>query len=83
VGHWWDALQAAAFVGAFALTSFVAYEYDHSRGGPYWLTGISLSLTGVLHLANILGAERTAGYYNQRQDQLFLEPIRARVLDVE
>jgi hypothetical protein len=82
-GHWWDALQAAAFVGAFAFTSYVAYRYDDSRGGPYWLTGISLSITGLLHLSNILGAERTARYYNARQEQLLLDPIRATTLDLD
>jgi hypothetical protein len=79
-GHPVDAAQAFGFVGAFAFTTFLAYQYDRRREGPYVFTGISLSITAILHLANVLGAERTARYYNQHQDEVFLGPLRRRAL---
>jgi tetratricopeptide (TPR) repeat protein len=82
-GHWFDAAQALGFVAAFGFVSYFAYRYDDARGGPYVFTAVSLSLTGLLHLANILGAERTARYFNQHQRDLFVAPIRARALEAE
>jgi hypothetical protein len=81
-GHPVDAAQAFGFVGAFTFTTFLAYQYDRRREGPYVFTGISLSITALLHLANVLGAGRTARYYNQHQDEVFLGPLRRRVLDL-
>jgi TM2 domain-containing membrane protein YozV len=82
-GHWFDAAQALGFVAAFGFVSYFAYRYDGARGGPYVFTAVSLSLTALLHLANILGAERTARYFNQHQRDLFVAPIRARALEAE
>lgn len=82
-GHDVDALQALAFVSAFAFTSYMAYRYDSKFTHDYVLTGISLSLTGIFHLANILGAERTAEYFNQRQKDLFIDNIRNRTMDLD
>jgi tetratricopeptide (TPR) repeat protein len=82
-GHWWDAFQALTFVGAFAFGSLLAYEHDHDHGGPYWLTGIALGITGIFHISNIAGAVRTAQYFNMHQGELFLEPIRSQVQDFE
>ncbi len=79
-GHPVDAAQAFGFVGAFAFTSFLAYQYDRRREGPYVFTSISLSITALLHLANVLGAERTARYFNQHQNEIYLGPLRQRVL---
>jgi tetratricopeptide (TPR) repeat protein len=80
-GHDVDALQAFAFVSAFAFTSYVAYKYDSKYNRNYLLTGISISLAGIFHLANIIGAERTAEYFNQRQRDLFIEEIRDKTLN--
>ena len=77
-GHTFDALQAFGFVGAFGFMSYVAYRHDHDQGGPYWLTGISLSLTTLFHVSNIVGAYRTAAYFNQRQHELNFDDVRAR-----
>ena len=82
-GHWFDAMQALGFVAAFGFVSYVAYRYDDSRGGPYVLTAVSLSLTGLFHIANVIGAERTARYFDQHQRDLFVAPIRARALEAE
>jgi hypothetical protein len=78
-GHWVDAAQALFFVGAFAFTSGVAYAYETQGDRPYVLTAVSLSLTGIFHIANIWGAARTAQLYNQRQRDLFLESVHERL----
>lgn len=79
-GHWVDAGQALFFVGAFAFASFLAYSYEHEGGRPLVLTTISLSLTGIFHISNIIGAERTARYYNQHQRDIYAGGIRDRAL---
>lgn len=79
-GHWVDAAQAFALVGAFGFASFLAYSYESERDRPYALTAISLSLTGILHVANIMGAERTARYFNQRQRDLHVDGLRTMAL---
>jgi len=67
--HYIDALQVFAFVGAFAYMSSIAYKYDHSRSAGYYNFGISVSITSLFYLANLIGAERTATYYNLKQNQ--------------
>jgi hypothetical protein len=79
-GHWVDAAQAFAFVGAFGFMTFVAYRYEHEREGPYVLTSISGVITGIFHVANVVGAARSAEYYNLRHKQALVEEVRERVL---
>src|SRR5579862_97899 len=56
-GHYFDALQAFSFVSSFTLASYLAYRYDHKFSPDYILTGVSVSITALFHIANILGAE--------------------------
>jgi hypothetical protein len=79
-GHWVDAAQAFMLVSAFGFASLLAYKYEHDRDQPLLLTGVSLSITAIFHVSNILGAERTARFYNQRQRDLYVGAIRDRVL---
>ncbi|MEK6606027.1 MAG: hypothetical protein AABZ30_00030 [Myxococcota bacterium] len=69
-GHWFDALQAFGFVGAFGIASLVAYRYESTQGEPFVLTGLALGITGVFYGANVLGAARTTRYFNARQRDL-------------
>jgi hypothetical protein len=82
-GHWVDAAQALLLVGAFGFTSFIAYSYERERDRPFVLTTISLSLTTILHIGNIIGAERTARYFNQRQRDVYVDGIRTQALSVQ
>lgn len=75
-GHYVDAFQAFAFVATFSFATYIAYKNDKTTSSNYILTGISLSITGLFHLANIIGAERTATYYNQRQKELFINELK-------
>lgn len=78
-GHWFDAMQAFGFVSAFGFTSYLAYDHDRARGGPYVLTGVALGITTFFYVANILGAERTARYVTQKGRDDALEPLRQNV----
>ncbi len=82
-GHYFDAAQAFGFVASFSFVSYVAYHNDKRNHSNYVLTGIAVSLTGLFHIANIIGAERTAAYYNQRQQDIFLQDIRQKSLSVD
>jgi hypothetical protein len=50
---------------------------------PFILTGISGTVLSVFYVANIVGAVRTARFYNQRQKDLLLGEIRPRSLALE
>lgn len=82
-GHYVDAVQAFAFVSVFSFASYLAYQNDKKNNSNYVLTGISLSITGLFHLANIIGAGRTATYYNQRQRELFIQEIKEKSYNVD
>lgn len=79
-GHWFDAAQAFGFVGAFSFTSYLAYDHDRARGGPYVLTSVALSITAFFYVANVIGAHRTARYFNQHERDEIVVPVRAHVL---
>lgn len=81
-GHSMDALQSFVFVASFAYVSSLAHRYDKQHGGPYYNTGVSLSLTSLFYAANLIGAERTATYYNQRQRQDLVKRINEGSLDL-
>jgi hypothetical protein len=81
-GHWVDAAQALFFVGAFGFASALAYSYEKDRDRPFVLTAIGLSLTSVFHVGNIVGAHRTARFYNERQRELSVDAIRNQVLSL-
>jgi tetratricopeptide (TPR) repeat protein len=82
-GHYVDAVQAFAFVSSFGFATYLAYQHDKDHHSNYVLTGIAVSITGLFHLANIIGAERTATYYNQRQKELFIQDIRQKSYEVD
>ena len=77
--HYYDGVQAFLFVGAFSFASYAAYRYDHDLNTNYLSTYAAISLTGIFHLANIIGANRTARFYNYRQKEKFLEQVREKV----
>jgi tetratricopeptide (TPR) repeat protein len=78
--HAYDGLQAFLFVGAFGFASYMAYRYDSKFNKNYVTTSVAVGITGVFHLANVIGATKTAAYYNRRQKELFLNPIRDQIL---
>lgn len=82
-GHIFDAAQAFGFVASFSFVSYIAYQNDKKNNSNYLLTGIAVSLTSLFHVANIVGAERTATYHNQRQRDLFLQDIRKKSLSID
>lgn len=82
-GHYVDGMQAFAYVSAFAFASYAMYRYDNKFNSNYILTGISISITALFHISNIIGAEHTAEYFNQRQRDLFLDDIRKESLQLE
>jgi len=69
-GHYVDAVQAFGFVGLLGWSSFMAYKYEASRDGGYPFTIVTVSLTALFHAANVVGAVRTADFYNRRQREL-------------
>lgn len=77
--HYYDGVQAFLFVGAFSFASYAAYRYDRDLNTNYLSTYAAISLTGIFHLANIIGANRTARFYNYRQKEKFLEQVREKV----
>lgn len=82
-GHYYDGLQALAFVSAFVLASYAAYRYDRDLNTNYLSTYAAISVTALFHLGNIIGAERTARYYNYRQRSDFMRDIRRKALSIE
>lgn len=81
--HYYDGIQAFMYVGAFAFATYAAYRYDKEYQKNYTTTYIAISITSLFHIANIIGAQRTASYYNLRQRQKFLDPIREKVFSIE
>ncbi len=76
-GHYADGIQALTFVSAFAYMSYIANRYDVEHGKARARTYISLSLTSMFYIANLFGAERTAQYYNQKQNAELFEGINS------
>ncbi len=81
-GHYVDALQAFVFVGSFAYMSYIAYKYDNSKGKGYCNFWLSISITSLFYIANLIGAERTATYYNLKQKQSLVRKINEKSLMV-
>lgn len=77
-GHFIDAIQAFALVGAFSYMSYLAYKYDHSQKTGYYNFSFSIFLTSIFYIANLIGAERTATYYNLKMKQDFVRKINER-----
>lgn len=81
-GHWFDAIQALSMIGSFALASYGVYFYEKSNGGPYIYTGVLSAITLSFHISNIYGAYKTAGYFNQKQKEDALQPLRSQIFSL-
>ncbi|GAB4168640.1 MAG: hypothetical protein Kow00108_01830 [Calditrichia bacterium] len=74
--HYYDGLMAFIYVASFSYATYMAYHYDKDHQNNYANTIIGVSVTSLFHLGNIIGANRTAHYYNYRQKQMLLNEIR-------
>lgn len=82
--HFFDSFQAFAFVTAFAFGSYLAFQHEKGKSNSsYILTGLSISLTSLFHIANIVGANKTAIYRNNRTKEIFLQKFTVNVLNDE
>lgn len=79
-GHLFDAFQAIATVGVFALATYSVYLYEDDHDRPYVYSGILGAVTLTLHTTNIFGAVKTADYYNHKKRDEFVKPLREAVL---
>ncbi len=81
--HHYDGIQAFLYVSAFAFATYASYRYDKKFSNNYASTLIAFSITGLFHIGNIIGAGRTAKYYNLKQKQNFMNQIRKKVFSIE
>jgi tetratricopeptide (TPR) repeat protein len=81
-GHYVDAAQAFLAVAGLSFATYGFYLYDSSRGNDYILTGLGVIATAVFHAANIYGAAKTADYYNIKQLEDFLVPLREKAFSI-
>lgn len=81
--HYYDAIQAFLYVSAFAFTTYAAYRYDKHHSKNYLGTYIAISITSLFHIGNVIGAQRTASYYNLKQKQRFLGQMRKKAFSIE
>jgi TM2 domain-containing membrane protein YozV len=82
-GHYVDSAQAFLTVGALSFATYGFYLYDSSRGNSYILTGLGVIVTTLFHAANIYGAVKTADFYNIKQKDDFLGPVREKVFSIQ
>jgi hypothetical protein len=78
----WMHCKSFAFVGSFAYMSYLAYRYDKQNENGYYNFGASISITSLFYIANLIGAERTAVYYNLRQQQELVGKLNERSLHI-
>lgn len=78
-GHWFDALQAFAMVSVSAFSTFGFYSYEIENSQSHVPSGIMALITLFLHSSNIFGAYKTASYYNEKKNEDFLSPLRAKI----
>jgi len=69
-GHPIDGLQAFAFTVGSCLATYGLYRFDARQHDGYGWAWASASFTGLLYVANLYGAGRTAAYRNVRQSEL-------------
>jgi TM2 domain-containing membrane protein YozV len=82
-GHYYDAIQAFAYVAAFAFTTYASYHYDEKFNSNYLNTYISVSLLALFHGGNIIGAYHTADYHNVKNHERFMNTIREKTFRIE
>jgi tetratricopeptide (TPR) repeat protein len=63
-GHTYDALQAFLYTGSMTLAAIAVYRYERSVSGHLGWTYVGITVAGMFHLSNIIGAARTAEYRN-------------------
>ena len=73
-GHFVDGFQAFFSVGLLGAATYGVYLYDSKYSSHFLNTGIGLVITASFHLANVLGAAKTAGYANQAARNRILTP---------
>lgn len=81
--HYYDGIQAFMYVGAFAFATYAAYKYDKHCNNNFVHTYIAAGITSLFHIGNIIGAQRTAAYYNMLQKQKFMDRIREKIFSVD
>jgi len=81
--HYYDGIQAFLYVSAFAFASYACYKYDNKFNNNYTNTYVAISITSLFHIGNIIGAQRTASYYNLKHRQKFLNQIREKVFSID
>jgi tetratricopeptide (TPR) repeat protein len=81
-GHYVDAAQAFLAVGALSFAAYGFYLHDSSSGNSYVLTGLGVIAAALFHTANIYGAAKTAEYYNTKQREDFLVPLREKAFSI-
>lgn len=79
--HYVDAIQAFGFVSIFLLTTYSSYRYENKYSSSYPLTAISAILTGSFYIANIISANKTAQFYNQRLFEKYFDDIEYRLIN--
>jgi TM2 domain-containing membrane protein YozV len=65
-GHAYDGLQAFLYTASMTLAAVAVYHYEHSVSGHLGWTYVGITVAGMFHLSNIIGAARTAEYRNWR-----------------
>lgn len=78
--HYYDGIQALMYVGALGYATYASYQYENKFAPSYVGTAILGSITAVFHVGNILGANKTAQYYNYRQKEKVLKKLREEAL---
>jgi tetratricopeptide (TPR) repeat protein len=81
--HYYDGIQAFAYVGVFSFATYASYKYDKKFNVNFYNTIIASSITALFHIGNIIGANRTASYYNMKQKQVFKDHIRGITFSID
>ena len=74
--HYYDAIQSFVLVGSFVYLSYASYTLGAMNKQSHVLTGLSMTVAGMFHYANVIGAGRTASYRNMRNREQTMERVR-------
>ncbi|MBL7998748.1 MAG: hypothetical protein JNL32_08945 [Candidatus Kapabacteria bacterium] len=80
--HYFDGVQAFAFVGTFAYATYATYTYETVTNKPRIGSTLFLIVASAFHLSNILGAARTAEFRNSRGIESLMLDIRSQALSI-
>ena len=81
-GHYFDGMQAMAYVGVFSLATYSAYRYDRDINDSDAILLLSATITGIFYSANIMGAYKTARFRNMRIRQNFMNDVKNIVFEI-